>query len=50
MQQRGNLAAKESGVGCAYMNDDDFSVVVGGRCHWMSMCTIWPSHSKWLSW
>ena len=21
----------------------------GGRCHWVSMCTVWLSHSKWLS-
>ena len=21
----------------------------GGRCHWVSMCTVWPLHSKWLS-
>ena len=21
----------------------------GGRRHWVSMCTAWPSHSKWLS-
>ena len=20
-----------------------------GKCHWVSMCTVWPSHSKWLS-
>ena len=21
----------------------------GGHPHWVSMCTVWPSHSKWLS-
>ena len=21
----------------------------GGRCSWLNMCTVWPSHSKWLS-
>ena len=21
----------------------------GGRCHWVSLCTMWPLHSKWLS-
>ena len=21
----------------------------GSRCYWVSMCTVWPSHSKWLS-
>ena len=32
------------------MDNDDFTVLVsgGGRRHWMSMCTVWPSHSKWL--
>ena len=29
------LAAKESGLECAYVNNDDFTVLVsrGGRCH-----------------
>ena len=33
------------------MNNDAFTVLVsgGGRHHWVSMCTVWPSHSKWLS-
>ena len=46
-----NLAAKESGLECACMNNDDFIVPVtgGGRHHWVSMCAVWPSHSKWLS-
>ena len=46
-----NLAAKESGLECTCMNNDNFTVLVsgGGRCHWVSMCTVWPLHSKWLS-
>ena len=50
MQHRCNLAAKESGLECACVNND-FTVLVSGgcRCHWVSMCTVWPSHSKWLS-
>ena len=45
-----NLAATESGLECTCMNSD-FTVPVngGGRCHWMSMCTVWLSHSKRLS-
>ena len=33
------------------MNNDNFTVLVsrGGRHHWVSMCTAWPSHSKWLN-
>ena len=33
------------------MNNDDFTVLVsgGGRHHWVSMCMVWPSHSKGLS-
>ena len=33
------------------MNNDDFTVLVsgGGRCHWVSMCIVWPLHSKWLN-
>ena len=33
------------------VNKGDFTVLVsrGGRCHWVSMCTVWPLHSKWLS-
>ena len=51
MQHRGNLAAKESGLKCACVNNDDFTVLVSGcgRHHWVSMCTVWLSHSKWLS-
>ena len=46
-----NLAAKESGLECSCMSNDGFTVLVrgDGRRHWMSMCTGWPSHSKWLS-
>ena len=42
VQQRHNLADKESGLGCACMNNDDFTVLVsgGGRHHWVSMCTM----------
>ena len=51
MQHQYNLAAKESGLECAWVNNDNFTVLVsgGGRCHRVSMCTVWPSHSKWLS-
>ena len=44
-----NLAAKESGQECASMNNDDCTVLVsgGGKCWWVSMCTVWPLHSKW---
>ena len=40
----------ESGLECAWVNHDDFTVLVSGgsRCHWVGMCTVWPSHSKWL--
>ena len=33
------------------MNNDDFTVLVsgGGSLHWVSMCTVWPSHPKWLT-
>ena len=46
-----NLAAKESGLECTWGNKDDFTVLVSGgrRCCWVSMCSVWPSHSKWLS-
>ena len=45
-----NLAAKEGGLECAWVNNDDFTGVVSGaqRCHWVSMCTV-SLHSKWLS-
>ena len=51
MWHRCNLAAKESGLECACVNNDDFTVLVNGgsRHHWVSMCTVWPLHSKWLS-
>ena len=43
-----NLAAKDRGLECTCVNND-FTVLVsgGGRRHWVSMCTVWPSHSKW---
>ena len=45
-----NLAAKESGWECTRVNNDDFTVLIsgGGRGHWVSMGTMWSSHSKWL--
>ena len=45
------LAAKESGLECACVNNDDFTALVSGgsRLCWVSLCTVWPSHSKWLS-
>ena len=50
MQHQCNLAAKESGLECTCVNNDDFTVLVSGgdRRHWVSMCIVWPSHSKWL--
>ena len=46
-----NLAGKGSGLECAGVNNDDFTVLVSGgsRCPWVSACTVWLSHSKWLS-
>ena len=31
------------------MKNDDFTIIVsrGGRCHWVSICPMWLSHSKW---
>ena len=45
-----NPAAKENGLERACVNKDDFTVLVSGgsRHRWMSMSTLWPSHSKWL--
>ena len=45
-----NLAAKESKLECACVNNK-FTVLVSGgsRRHWVSMCTVWLSHSKWPS-
>ena len=36
---------------CTCVNNDDFTVLVSGssRHCWVSMCTVWPSSSKWLS-
>ena len=45
-----NLAAKESGLECACVNNDFTGLVSGGsRQHWVSVCTVWLSHSKGLS-
>ena len=46
-----NLAAKESGLECACVNNDAFTVLVsgGGDACGVSMCTVWPSHLEWLS-
>ena len=46
-----NPAATESGLECACVNNDDFTVLVcrSCRCHWVSGCPVWSSHSKWLS-
>ena len=43
-----NLAAKESGLECTCVNNDNFTVLVsgGGRYHWVSVCTVWPSQQK----
>ena len=37
-----NLAAKESGPECTWVNNDDVTVLVSGkgRCCWVSMCTL----------
>ena len=50
MQHRCNLAVKKSRLECTCVNNDSFIVLVsgGGRCCWVSMCTVWSSHSKWL--
>ena len=46
-----NLAAKESGLECTCMNNDDFTVLVSGgsRYPWENLCTVWLLHSKWVS-
>ena len=51
VQQWCNLATMESRLECTYVNKDEFTVLDnrGGRCCWVSMCTVWPLHSKWLS-
>ena len=48
---RYNLAAKESGLECTCMNNDNFTVLVSGgsRCCWESMYTVGVLHSKWVS-
>ena len=50
-QHQCDLAAKESELECTCVNNDDSTVLVSGgsrRC-WVSTCTVWPLHSKWLS-
>ena len=53
MWHRCNLAAEESGLECACIKNDknNFTVLVsaGSRWRWVSMCTVWLSHLKWLS-
>ena len=44
---RCNLAAKENELECICVSNDNFGG--GGRHHWVSMCTVWILHSKWLS-
>ena len=48
MRYQCNSAAKESGLECPQVNNDDFTILVsgGGRCSWVSKCTVWLSHSK----
>ena len=50
MQHQCNLAAKERGLECTCVNISNFTVLVSGgsKHHWVRMCTVWPSHSKWL--
>ena len=51
VQHQHNLAAKEIGLECAFVNNDDFTVLVSGdgRHHGVSVCMVWPACSKWLS-
>ena len=50
-QHRWTLAAKESGLECACLNNNDFTILVSGGSGrgWVGMWTVWPSRSKWLS-
>ena len=42
-----NLAAKETGLECTCVNNDNLTILSGGsRCHWVSTCTVWASHSN----
>ena len=45
-----NLAVKECAQECTLVNNVNFTVLVsgGGRCHWVSMCTMWPLHARLL--
>ena len=50
-QHQCKLAAKESGLACTCVNSDNFTVLVSGvsrHCS-VSICTVWLSHSKWMS-
>ena len=51
MQRWCNLAPKETGLEHACMNNDNFTLLVsGGSRHcWVSLCIVWPLHSKWLN-
>ena len=42
---------KDSGLEWAPVDNDNFTVLVSGgsRHHWVSMCAVWPPHSKWLN-
>ena len=46
-----NLAATESGLECAYVNNDNFTVLVreGGRRRWVCMYIVQQLHPNWLS-
>ena len=48
---RCNLAAKKRGLEFTCMNNDNTTALIsgGGRHRWVSVCTVWPLHSKWLS-
>ena len=50
-RHRCDLAAKASGLECTRVNNGTFTVLVsgGGRRCLVSLCTVWLSHSKWLS-
>ena len=45
------LTANKSGLECTRVNNDDFTGPVSGagKRRWVSMCTVWLSHSKWLN-
>ena len=47
MQHWCTLAAKESGLECTCVSNNDLIIQVsrGSRCCWVSICTVWLSHS-----